>query len=206
MKQILMALCLSAALVVPAPQAAVAQESEGGSDPLVEIFGDGGMDLKAERMDSKLNQDTGEISTMRIQGGVDIESEMMDLECDDLVIDMDAQLMTATGRLVRFKQEEVRGTCGRLVFNIETGETVLTGTPKPSIIQEDATGRVTQTSANKITMVEGDAGRNIEWDGDAEFKILPAKTISSGEDGERTEAKKVDSRNVKDLKAPVIGG
>lgn len=195
-------------LLLAAPASAPAQEEEAESgDPLTDIFGEGGMDLKAERMESALNEETGELERMHIQGNVVIRSEAMNLDCEDLVIDMKKQLMVATGRLVKFDQAEVSGTCGRLTYNLETRETVLVGDPKPSILQKDASGRVTQTSARKITMTQTNGARHIGWEGDTEFKVLPAapgekKETAAGE----KKPVKIDTESVKELKSPSVGG
>lgn len=201
---ILLALCLLT------PSLAWSQEEEAGDgDPLTSIFGEGGMDLKAERMESALNEETGDLERMHIQGNVVIRSEQMDLDCEDLVIDMKKQLMVATGEIVRFDQAEVSGTCGRLTYNLETKETVLVGDPKPVIIQKDPSGRVTQTSANKITMTQTDAKRHIGWEGDTEFKVLPAQKApetSAADSGSAPKAVKIDKDNVGELKSPSLGG
>jgi lipopolysaccharide assembly outer membrane protein LptD (OstA) len=196
---------LTLAMIASTP--AFAQDAAGDSDdPLTKIFGEGGMDLKAERMESALSDETGELERMRIQGEVVIRSQSMNLDCDDLIIDMKKQVMIATGRLVRFEQQDVSGTCGRMTYYFETGETILVGDPKPSILQKDATGRVTQTSANKITMTQTDKARHIGWEGDTEFKVMPApqaqKTGSSGD----AAPVKIDRETVRELKTPSVGG
>lgn len=196
-------------LLAPAPAWSQQEEEEAGDgDPLTSIFGEGGMDLKAERMESALNEETGELERMHIQGDVVIRSEQMDLDCQDLVIDMRKQLMVATGELVRFDQKEVSGTCGRLTYNLETKETILVGDPKPVIIQKDASGRVTQTSANKITMTQTDEKRHIGWEGDTEFKVLPAQKTedTSAADSGAPQPVKIDKENVGELKSPSLGG
>lgn len=197
------------ALILLAPVSAGAQEetSTDSGDPLTDIFGAGGMDLKAERMESALNEETGELERMHIQGNVVIRSEAMNLDCEDLVIDMRKQLMVATGRLVKFDQTEVSGTCGRLTYNLETRETVLVGDPKPSILQKDASGRVTQTSARKITMTQTNGARHIGWEGDTEFKVMPAAPAEKKETagGEKAPVK-IDNESVKELKSPSVGG
>lgn len=196
------------ALLLAAPAAVRAQSGEeGGGDPLTSIFGEGGMDLKAERMESALSEETGELERMHIQGNVVIRSESMNLDCEDLVIDMKKQLMVATGKLVRFEQQDVSGTCGRLTYNLETRETVLVGDPKPSILQKDASGRVTQTSARKITMTQTDSARHIGWEGDTEFKVLPPPNAPKTETAGTEKAPvKIDGENVKELKSPSVGG
>lgn len=201
-------------VVMPATSQSQEPAAEGGGDPLTSIFGEGGMDLKAERMESALNEETGELERMHIQGDVVIRSESMDLDCEDLVIDMKKQLMVATGRLVRFDQQDVSGTCGRLTYDLETKETVLVGDPKPSIIQKDASGRVTQTSANKITMTQTDSKKHIGWEGDTEFKVLPPPKSAeesqaadgAGAGGEAPKPVKIDGENVGELKSPSLGG
>jgi hypothetical protein len=199
--------CFVLALGLIATGPAYAQgDAEAGGDPLTKIFGDGGMDLKAERMESALNEETGELERMRIQGEVVIRSEEMNLDCDDLIIDMTKQVMIATGRLVRFEQQDVSGTCGRMTYYFETGETILVGNPKPSIIQKDAAGRITQTSANKITMTQTEKARHIGWEGDTEFKVLPAPQAQKKESSAQGQAVKIDRESVKDLKSPALGG
>jgi hypothetical protein len=197
-------------LLAPASGWSQEEADAGGGDPLTSIFGEGGMDLKAERMESALNEETGELERMHIQGNVVIRSESMDLDCEDLVIDMKKQLMVATGKLVRFDQQDVSGTCGRLTYDLETKETVLVGDPKPSIIQKDASGRVTQTSANKITMTQTESKKHIGWEGDTEFKVLPppkteeSKAADGG--GQAPKPVKIDGGNVGELKTPSLGG
>lgn len=194
-------------LGVVMPGVAWSQEEEAAEqDPLTKIFGEGGMDLKAERMESALNDETGELDRMHIQGNVIIRSESMNLDCEDLIIDMPKQLMIATGKIVRFDQQDVSGTCGRLTYNMETRETVLVGDPKPVIIQKDASGRVTQTSARKITMTQTEKARHIGWEGDTEFKVLPAPAATKEPGAGEKAPVKIDEESVKALKSPAIEG
>lgn len=190
-------------------------EEEGESpreDPLTKIFGDGGMELKCQRMESTMGEQSGELEYMRMRGGVDIKSEQMDLKCDELDIDMKKQKMVAKGKIVRFVQSEVEGTCGRLEYDIETGKTVLTGTPKPMIVQKDANGRITETSANTITIIQTEGGRrDIYWEGDTEFKVQPTNgAATNGNDDATTKTRKtarerkVTPTNVGDLKSPSV--
>src|SRR5205823_6043132 len=64
----------------PAPGAAPAE------DPLVKVFGQGGMNLKAVGdgggMNAEFNPDTQEMTTMHIWGKIDLTSELMNLQCD----------------------------------------------------------------------------------------------------------------------------
>ena len=199
------------------PQTSSAQDAPAakeapGQDPLTKIFGEGGMDLKCQRMESSMGDQSGELESMRMSGGVDIKSEQMDLKCDDLEIDMEKQMMVAKGKIVRFFQSEVEGTCGRLEYDIESGKTILTGTPKPSIIQKDASGTITQTSANTITIIQAESGRKeFLWEGDTEFKVLPNAAGTKADDGTTTKTKKaardrkVTPTNVGALKSPSVG-
>lgn len=204
-----------AVLALLAVPAAGFGEDEGESpreDPLAKIFGEGGMELKCQRMESTMGEQSGQLESMRMRGGVDIKSEQMDLQCDELDIDMEKQKMIAKGKLVRFVQGEVEGICGRLEYDIETGKTVLTGSPKPMIVQKDASGRITETSANTITIIQGENGRrDIYWDGDTEFKVRPTNgAATKGNDDvttkthKTTRERKVTPTNVGDLKSPSV--
>lgn len=192
---------LLALIVAIIPVAAFAVNEEAPQDPLTKIFGEGGMDLKCDRMDSELNAETGELNRMHIRGNVDIKSELMNLDCDDLVIDMETQIMNATGKLVRFVQEGINGDCGELTYNIETGKIVLEGKPKPFILQENPNGSITRTTANIITMTESGKGRSVNLEGDIEVEVVPApksKTdVSSNDSKDEKDAMEKEKKPVK---------
>ncbi len=191
----------------PAP-AAESSEEEVEEDPLVKVFGDGGLDLVADKITSTINPETNELQTMHIQGGVNVDSELMDLKCEDLLIDMEKQLMIAKGKVVDFKKDDVTGTCGRLTYDMESKKTLLEGKPKPFITQTDAKGRVSQTSADIITMVQTDKGNNVNWDGHVEFKVLPteekkeAKPGAPAAEGEKEAPKKIEPGAGARLRSP----
>lgn len=211
MKDLRIFLALVLAIV---PFAAFAVDEAPEQDPLTKIFGEGGMILNSDRMDSELNPETGEMKKMHIQGNVDIKSELMNLDCDDLLIDMESQVMNATGKIVRFVQEGIKGDCGKLTYNIETGKIVLEGTPKPFILQENANGSITRTTAKIITMTESGKGRSVNLEGDIEVEVVPApaskKEVSANDikEQEKNEkkAKKIDKASVRKMRRPSVDG
>ena len=183
---------------------APANAEEEEEDPLTKIFGEGGMDLTAGTITSDIDPETNELKTMHIVTGVKIISELMNVECDDLLIDMANQTMTAKGKIVNFKMNDVEGTCGRLTYDMESKRTLLEGKPKPLIRQKDAKGRITQTSANIITMVQNDKTNNVNWEGNVEFKVIPPAEEKKEKTGdEKQEApQKIDAGSVSKIRAP----
>lgn len=167
-----------------APKEEAEAEDEEEQDPLTKIFGDDGMDLQAGEIHSDLDPETNELKSMHIITGVKIVSELMNVECDDLLIDMANQTMIAKGKIVNFKMNDVEGTCGRLTYDMESKRTLLEGKPKPLIRQKDAKGRITQTSANIITMVQNDKTNNVNWEGNVEFKVIPSPDEKKEKEGE----------------------
>lgn len=178
-----------------------AEEEE--EDPLTKIFGEGGMDLNAGTISTDIDPATGEMKTMHIITGVKIVSELMNVECDDLLIDMANQKMIAKGKIVNFKMNDVEGTCGRLTYDMESKRTLLEGKPKPLIRQKDAKGRITQTSANIITMVQNDERNNVNWEGNVEFKVIPSPDAKKEKDGDAAKdgPQKIDSGSVSKIRS-----
>jgi len=213
---LLVLLCASGA-VVPAQDAGDDKKSsdedantesadgaaEDEEDPLTKIFGEGGMDLKAGTIDAEQDPVTGEMTSMHIITGVKIVSELMNVECDDLFIDMANQKMIAKGKVVNFMMNDVEGTCGRLTYDMESKRTLLEGKPKPLIRQKDAKGRITQTSANIITMVQNDERNNVNWEGNVEFKVIPSPDAKKEKDGESAKdaPQKIDGNSVSKIRS-----
>lgn len=195
-------LLLAAALLIGQWNVATSQsdeappEEEEVSDPLADIFGEEGMDLTADGFQAETDSETGEMTKMHVWGKVKLISELMDLDCEDLVIDMENQTLIATGAPVKFDKKDVGGECGKLHYDIEKKITSLTGRPKPTVRQGQVEGgAVQQTSAKTITIVEKENKSSITCDGDAEFKVLPAQKKKTDGGGEPQKPNRVDKKS-----------
>lgn len=178
-----------------------AETPAASEDPLVKIFGEGGMNLKADGggMNATTNSETGEMVSMHIWGKVVLKSELMDLDCDDILIDMEKQNMIVTGAPVKFAKQDIDGTCGRLTYDIDSKKTYLTGKPKPYINQKQADGSSRVTSAREITMIQKEKFHNVMWEGDPEITVKPASAKKDDGKGPAKKAEKIDGANTEKI-------
>ncbi len=202
MKGLRWAIALALTVAVAAAQEPAPEEG-AGSDPLADIFGEE-MTMKAGRMQMDFDPETGEMTVMQIEGAVDIVSQNMNLACDKLEIDMVKQIMIATGKLVDFEREDVKGRCGRLEYEIETKKTHFTGVPRPRVQQREKSGRITETVADRITMIQNKNKNNILWDGNAELRVLPSPSAPKAESAEKKPAERIDNGSVGRLRSPAV--
>ncbi len=198
----------------PPPKEGEQAEAQPKEDPLTKIFGEGETKIVANKVTSELDPESNELKIMRMEGDINITSDELNIECDDLVIDMDKNEMIARGKIVKFSKQDTSGVCGRFTYEIEDKKTYLEGPPKPSIRQTDSNGRVTQTTAGKITMIQNDKVNSVNWDGKAEINILPTNEENKAKPAaapEKTEkkgetAQKIDSASTDKIRNPAIGG
>lgn len=174
-------------------------KSETPDDPLKKIFGEKGFNLKCENgISFEQDLSSGDMKFMRIKGNIDLKSELMNLKCEDIVIDNVKQEMTATAtasKPVDFAKDEIAGVCGKLIYDIEHKKTTLLGPPRPYIRQKDKNGNVTQTSSDTITIIETEKTRNVLLEGRSEINsVTPEeKKPEKGANGEKEPAQKIES-------------
>lgn len=190
------------------PILAIAKQADAGApavaeeeDPLAKIFGEGGMELKAlgenGGMTAEFDEETQEMTAMRIWGEIDLASELMNLACQEIQIDMVAQKMVAKGRVVNFRKDDLEGRCGLLTYDIETKKTFLSGDPKPLIRQQQTNGSTRQTSADNITIIRNEKSNNILWDGNPELSVIPAP--AKKDSGGAEKPKKIDGGTLREI-------
>ncbi len=166
----------------------------GQDDALSSIFGEGGVNLKADgSLVFESDPETGDLKVMHVTKKVVLESDQLDLKCDDLRVDMVTQIMIAKGKPVVFELEGISGTCVRLTREMEGGKMILEGEPggtRPFIKQKDAEGWITTTRANKITVIQSDISNTVLYDGFPE--------ITRAQESKPKEKKKSDKDEKKD--------
>lgn len=164
------AMTLAQPIVVFAQNGDAEQNALGGQDDaLSSIFGKGGVNLKADgSLIFESDPETGELKLMHVTKNVVLESDQLDLKCDDLRVNMVTQIMIAKGHPVIFELEGISGACVRFTREMKGGKMILEGEPggaRPFIKQKDADGWITTTRANKITVIQTENSNTVLYDG-----------------------------------------
>lgn len=205
-----------------APKAAEKREEskddskEGGDDdPLAKIFGEGGFNMSALSEDSQLTMEsdpaTGDLRYLKVKKNVKIESETINLQCDDLVVDMaeGKRELVAVGGPVVFSNKDVSGECSRLVYNLDSKKMVLTGAGSRPWITQKKGSTVTKTSANIITVTQSESGSSVSLEGKPVISSMsPGKEKKEEKSGDEKKAgEKVNGNDDKSVgnipRAPV---
>lgn len=145
----------------------------------------------------------------RLQKSVKVESDLFDLECDDLVVDQANQVLIAKASgIVKFTKNDakskVSGTCGKLTYYIDTKKTVLENGPKVKQTAED--GSVTEMSADEvITMTQVGDQTNINTEGGGEIRFGSGKKAESANGAKKNApAEKIDDKSVRQIPSPSL--
>ena len=88
-------------------------------------------------------------------GSVMVRSDQFDIDCDELVIDQEANTMVATGTSVQLQTENLTALGGMLTYNMETKEMLLErgeAAERPCIIQENEDGSILRSCAATIRL------------------------------------------------------
>jgi lipopolysaccharide export system protein LptA len=161
----------------PAP---AAEAEESPMSGLADIFGEGGMNLKAGgQLKMESDPETGELRRLIVTKLVVIESDKINLKCDHLEIDNQKQIMIARGSPVVFSQgQEVSGEAALLTYDLETEKMTLEGPPKPVVRQLQSDGGQLETRANTITVTPSGKGSDVNMHEDVELKLIPAPSAA----------------------------
>lgn len=186
-----------------APTVPPAKTESGVSKAFGDLLGEGGgkITYKGEGGMS-FDKDTGQPVNIRFTDTVTIKSDMMNLDCDDLEVDLVAQRLVAKGGLVKFSFEGVSGTCGRLTYDIEAKKTVLE--INPVINQRDENGGTSEIRAAKITITQIGKAPNIVMEGGGEINVESAPKVEAKKKLEKKPAQKIDNDSVGKIPSPSI--
>ncbi len=196
-----------------APVDAVAPQGEettalDASNPLGSM---GDFDFEKMQFDNLEMQPNGNI---RMVGGVNIKSDLLDLESDEVIVNKETKIMTAKGNPVRIRTQNYEADCKNLTHDMDKKTYKLEGNPH---IWQTVNGSTTKISGDIINLFQDEKGamgvsisrdKNnpqqaiIEKTGGDKKKDKGTTTAAKGTTG--TGAKKVTGANTELIKTPEI--
>jgi lipopolysaccharide assembly outer membrane protein LptD (OstA) len=201
---LVMLLCLSASVAFT--QEAAKKDT---SNPAQSAFG-GTLGDKATikyKGEGSLSTDENGNAMASFRGGVQIEGDLLNLKCDDLVVDQSKQIMIAKGGVDFVRKEgaqKIAGSCGKLTMYMDTKKTVLEINPHVKQYSED--GSVTEMSeAEVITMTQTNGRTSVTTGGGGQI-VLDSGKPSEGTDNKKKNApaEKIDEKSVRQIPSPSL--
>lgn len=180
-------------------------QGDAGSS-FADILGDNGTIDFDGSLNMVTDPETGELSMIKLTKGIVIRGDLMNLDCDDLVLDNAKQIMTAKGKLVHFDNGDVSGTCGRLVYDIEKKVTTLEVNPVVNKKAED--GSITRLSGGTIILTQEGEATSVTIDKGGRITVSTEKKEAKASSGDKREkaAPKIVKKNVGTIRSPSPAG
>lgn len=187
-----------------APTVPPAKTESGVSKAFGDLLGEGGGKITYKGAGGmSFDKETGQPVSIRLMDSVSIKSDMMNLKCDDLEVNLVTQQLVAKGGLVEFEFEGASGTCGRLTYDIEAKKTVLEINPVVTARNENG-GTYEIRDSDKIIVTQVGNATNITTEGGGELNIESAPKAAEKKKLEKKPAQKIDNDSVGKIPSPSI--
>ena len=147
----------------------ISSAQESSPNPFDEMLGENtrlSVDSTSGTLKYNFSEKTKELLNIRARMNVHLDSDKLELRCDELDVDVRNKKIHAIGNPVKIDQGPISAECGEFSFDSATDRSILL--ESPIIINKDEQGRSTITQGKKIiierrqdgdtlVMVEGDA-------------------------------------------------